>query len=318
MPSKKETKQFLKIAGTRALGVAVPIIGVIIYLTVYGIWEEFIDYAIIGIGTFSNKISYKELFFSSNMIVRVLAIVFLVQLLVMFIVYMISFKKKELEEKEWFKTIHIPAIYLIASAIVIIPIADKYHFAIGSICGIIVFSYIIYKMISIKLKDKEKLKITIKTFSEVLSKILIVTFAFCAIYKIIGFVKNEDRRTDIKHLKNTPVEEYLYDRINYIDSFIQKENELGKEVYVLDLASALYSVTIDRYQKNYDMFNLGNFGGKGTEGIIQDLDSKENAIILIKNSKYKQNWQHPNEVTDFVRENYRYIGELDIYEVYIK
>ena len=66
------------------------------------------------------------------------------------------------------------------------------------------------------------------------------------------------------------------------------------------------------------MFNLGNFGGKGEDGIIEDLAQKENAVFLIKKREFAQNWQHPSRVTDYVEVNYKKVGEVSIYNVFTK
>lgn len=84
------------------------------------------------------------------------------------------------------------------------------------------------------------------------------------------------------------------------------------------MLSAMYSISLDKYYKDYDMFNLGNFGSKGTQGIIEDLSKKDNLIILLKKEKYKKNWQYPEEVAKYVRQNFNRIGEINIYDIYEK
>ena len=38
-----------------------------------------------------------------------------------------------------------------------------------------------------------------------------------------------------------------------------------ENIHILDATAALYMIPIDRYNKNYDMFNIGNLGFKGEE-----------------------------------------------------
>lgn len=59
-------------------------------------------------------------------------------------------------------------------------------------------------------------------------------------------------------------------------------------------------------------------GKKERSGIIQDIDSRENSLILIKQDIYKANWQLPKEVIDYVKENYEKIDEIDIFDIYVK
>lgn len=53
-------------------------------------------------------------------------------------------------------------------------------------------------------------------------------------------------------------------------------------------------------------------------GIIEDLKYRTNILMLIKKEKYKNNWQHPGKVIDYVKENYNKIDEIEIFDVYSK
>lgn len=77
-------------------------------------------------------------------------------------------------------------------------------------------------------------------------------------------------------------------------------------------------IPLDRYNKNYDMFMKGNFGEKGSNGLIEDLETKENVTILILNDKYSMNWQTPLEVIEYIKNNYRKVGEIEIFDIYKK
>ena len=102
----------------------------IIYFTSFGLWQDFIDYAVVGISTFSNKVGYGALFRSEFMIIRILAAIFLIQIIAMFAIYVLSFKKKEIENKEWFKNIYLLLIYSVVTAVAMLPITDEAHFAV--------------------------------------------------------------------------------------------------------------------------------------------------------------------------------------------
>ena len=58
---------------------------------------------------------------------------------------------------------------------------------------------------------------------------------------------------------------------NYIKSIKEIEEYIDlseKKVYILDATAALYMIPIDRYNKNYDLFLIGNLGKDGEEGQI--------------------------------------------------
>lgn len=157
-----------------------------------------------------------------------------------------------------------------------------------------------------------------KIFIKMFSGVIFFAYICNSIILIMQFNEHPEKRTDIKHFKNTIIEDYLYERINNLDEFIENAEKQGKEVYILEFSAAIYNVPLDKYYKNYDMFNLGNFGGKGEDGIIEDLAQKENAVFLIKKREFAQNWQHPSRVTDYVEANHKKVGEVSIYNVFTK
>lgn len=261
--NKENLKEILKIVGTRLFGVLIPVLIFIVYLLISKTLGDFISYAIIGIATFSNKVNYFTLFKSNNYIIRIIAGIMPVQILVMFVIYMISFRKKDLEEKEWFKNLYILLVYSLATIAVLVPIADNQHFTIGSMCTVIAFIYSIYKVLAHFAKKETKLKKELKIYFEALSKILLIVSICYSIYLIIGYMQSGELHADIRHFKYIPIDESLYERINEIDTFIEEEEKKGKTVYILDSVSAIYMIPLDKYNKNYDMFNRGNLGKDG-------------------------------------------------------
>ena len=82
------------------------------------------------------------------------------------------------------------------------------------------------------------------------------------------------------------------------------------------MVAAIYMIPLDRYNKNYDMFNLGNFGGGSTDGIIDDLKNKGDVSLLVRKIGIPKNWQHPNAVTSYVMKNYDKVGEINMFDIY--
>ena len=66
------------------------------------------------------------------------------------------------------------------------------------------------------------------------------------------------------------------------------------------------------------MFLKGNIGKDGEEGIIKDIQNSSKCIYLTKKNKKKLNWQSPREVIDYVEENLKKLGEINVYNVYYK
>lgn len=101
--------------------------------------------------------------------------------------------------------------------------------------------------------------------------------------------------------------------IKEIDTFITSQE---KKVYILDASAAIYMIPIDRYNKDYDMFNKGNLGSLGEEGQIEKLKDSKDKIVLIKNQKYNRNWQNPEKVREYIIENMNKTGEVGVFDIY--
>ena len=62
MTVKEDIKSFLKIFIFRLLGIIIPVLFVLIYLGINGALNDFINYTILGLNSFSNSIPYTYLF----------------------------------------------------------------------------------------------------------------------------------------------------------------------------------------------------------------------------------------------------------------
>ena len=125
-----EIKQFLKIVLARTLGVCVPVLVFIIYLLATNTYMDFIDYAILGIGTFSNASTYLKLLQSSNAFIRVLAVAVPTTLIIILIICILMLAKKDLFKENFIKTIYVLLAFSIANIVAIFPITDTAHFGV--------------------------------------------------------------------------------------------------------------------------------------------------------------------------------------------
>lgn len=316
--NKEQIKEYMKIALTRLIGAIGAVLMLILYLLLTGTMADFIDYTIVGIKTFSNKVSYTTLFNSKYGEVKILAGIVPAQIIVMLVIYLYSFFNKNIKEKDWFKTITILLAYSIGTIAVTFPIADKVHFAIGSMCTTMAFIYLIYSIFKLTIKKETKMKKVLKIYFEITAKLLLIVGAIYTIYSVICYTKNPERRTNIEHFRNIMIDDNLYSRIVELSNYIKEQSKDGRTVYILDATAATYQIPADKYNKNYDMFNRGNLGGRGQNGVLDDIESKENLLLLIMKDDYKKNWQHPKALTDYIIENYDKVGEIDIFDIYQK
>lgn len=317
--NKKEFIEYLKTAFKRIIGILIPIILVLIYLIVTNSLQDFINYAVLGISTFSNKIPYAQLMNNNKKEIQILSRIMPFILLAMAVLTIVLQNKKKKENiGNIDNKILTILIYSLSTIIIMYPISDEIHFLIASTITFIGLAYILY-LLGIAIYNKINLQSKKKIYKITSLMISIIAIAFIAvrgIENITEYTKQEKNET-IEHYKNIQISEYLQERINEIDNFILEQEKENKKVYILDAEAAIYMIPINNYNKDYDMFLKGNIGKDGQEGQIQKIKQKEtNEIILIRKRNLQSNWQTPTEVVDYVRGNLEFMGEVSIYEVY--
>ena len=77
-------------------------------------------------------------------------------------------------------------------------------------------------------------------------------------------------------------------------------------------------IPIDRYNKDFDMFLLGNLGAKDVNSQISRLEAEDDIMVLIALDEKLFNWQHPKDITDCIEENWKNIGQIYMFNAYVK
>lgn len=312
--NKADFKKFIKIAIQRILGIIMPVFILIVYLLVTGAFTDFINYTILGVFTFSNKIPYLRLL-KENLIIKLLAIVVPVFVILMMV---LSIFAKKIKINTNFKLL---TIYSLVPLILIYPISDQIHFLIGSYIVFIAILYILFlilKWVAKKVHIKNK-NIVIYSLNITICMLLFTYSAALIVENVMAYIKTDEsnKNHNVRHYENLIIEPYLLERIKEIDEFIINQN--GKKVYILDAEAAVYNIPLDIYNKDYDMFNLGNFGKGGENAIIQRIKKEVetgDCIYLVRNPEYSYNWQTPMKVIYYVQDNLEKIGEVSIYDIY--
>lgn len=298
---KEDIKEYFKIVFVRFLGVSIPVIILYLYLIKNNILLDFLDYAVYGIKTFENKVSYIRLIKSGNIFIVVLSI-----LIPITIIYSIIKLIKCKNKTEYANNMYICLIYGISSFLGIYPIADKFHFLYSSIILMILLIYIITQNIGEKIKDTY-----LKAFVS-----LGITYLTIFEIAIIIFFNTEMPKSQLNHFRH--ISSKIDEKLIKIDEFISEKNEEGKKVYILDSEASVFMIPLDKYNKDYDLFLKGNLGEKGEYGQIENLKKEEKVIVLIKNDKVSRNWQNPEKVRKYIIENWSKIGEIEEFYIYEK
>ena len=302
---KVTKKEDWKIAITnilwRILGTVIPIGAFLIYLSLTNSLNDFISYCILGVKHFSNSISYLKLFANENILTRVWAGLAPVILLAVIIIAIIKRKKDtNFVVMAWLSIPMLFAMY---------PIADDAHFYVAIMPLLLTGLYLLADIDIMKAGKLENAII-----------VAVTVFAACMMgyisYKEYSeYISIKNKNTELEHYHYLQVDNYIKNRANELEEYRKNANV---EVYILNADVAAYHIPMNRYYKDYDMFNLGNLGKDGESGIIKRIEESHNCIYLVLNEKFVPNWQTPITVTKYIREKLQYKEDVNIYQAYYK
>ena len=252
--NKDELKEYGKETIYKVLGIIVPITLFCIYITICKGWNDFIDYTIFGIKTFSNRISYINLLNGNyGKIISILSILVPILLLTVYIKTVI-FSNKNKDKK-----IYILFAYSVASLVVVVyPISDSIHFLIGTFPALILLVYFLWSSL-IKRAPKNKLTIFVKYFLNCMLTLIVIFNIYISIKDLLKYKKEVNTYNELQNFKYIKAEN---SGIQKIDQFILESEKNNKTVYILDATAAIYMIPLNKYNKDYDMFLKGNLGRK--------------------------------------------------------
>lgn len=300
-----------KIIGVLKEGVVLTILSAIflIILKANGLLDGFINYTILGMGQFaSGNISISLPYVIADIAILVIdlcASIFLVK------------QPKIKIDKEEKDNLFVLNCFSIAISLLIYPIANLSHLLIAINIAIILLIYI-FNIIC------KKSHIKLEKANSIITDILIILVLVDISINIYRF---------IQWGKDVVSENYPY---NYADSFFgaiveddmikdietvtnyieEKENE-GKDAIVFSSKAALYMVPLKESNGFYDLPFYGNFGNLSEQEIINDLKQKSNVIILIDKDTEKVAWQENKNLINTIKEDFKYNGNINDFDVYI-
>lgn len=307
--NKQDYLAMKKIIIRRILGVMIPPVLLLIYLLFNNALHDCIDYCILGIMEFNNKVSYFNLFFNENIIINLFS--FIMPVFLLSIIALLKYRKEDNVAK-----LLVMMIYAIVLFIGTFPIANDGHFIIYGFIGIMSTLYSIYIVMKRIIKNKN-IRVFINTFIQSAVIIFLIIYILMKISVLLKFYKdNNICKEELNHYYGVIINKNLLEQIESVDSYILNKKEEKKRVYILDAGAVLYMLPIDIYNKNYDMFNKGNFGKNGENKLIEEISKTKDTQYLILKDEYSKNWQTPLKIIDYVKSNKSKIGEIEIFDIY--
>lgn len=308
--------KFIKLIGVRIFGMMVPIIIFLIYLGVTGAFNDFINYAIKGVREFSNSVPYYRLFDSNDIVVSIISRLFIIVYIPLFITFILeSIKNKKLKDE--LINIYVLAFCSIPVIAIIYPISDDFHLMAASVFALIIISYLLILVLK-KIGSLIKIDVFYKKLLliGILFIIILISFKNLIIERNINIKENV--LVPFKHYEGIYVPEYLSKRISDATDKVMAYNNSGRESIIVDAEAAIYDIVLNRYKKNYDMLLIGNIGENGVEKIINEIKDSHNVYYFVKNPQYALNWQLPEDIVDYIRNNLKYHETVSVFDVYYK
>ena len=301
---KKDIKVILKNIGFKIIGIIIPIAIFVIYLLINNAFNDFLNYSVYGISTFTNYIPYINLIKSDVIGIKIFSIIIPLIIIASIIINIV---KKCLKKEDSF--LYILTIYSIPLFVMVFPIADKIHFIIGMIPAVIIMVYMISLLVKkVKFLNNEN----IFEFLNILCTLGILISTLYIETKNYNALSNLSKYKKINHLRYITTSSSFSNSIEKVNEFI---NTSDKKVYILDASAAVYMIPNERYNKNYDMFLKGNLGTGGESAQIENIKN-EDALYLIMKDEFSRNWQNPEEVRSYIKENLNRIGEIEMFDIY--
>ena len=308
--------KFIKLIGVRIFGMMLPITMFLIYLGVNGAFNDFINYAIKGVKEFSNSIPYYRLFDSNDKVVSIISRLFIIVYIPLFITFILeSIKNKKLNDE--LINIYVLAFCSIPVIAIIYPISDDFHLMVASVCALIIIAYLFILVLK-KIDGFIKIDMFYKKLLLIGILVVIVLISFKNLIIERNINVKENVLVPFKHYEGIYVPKYLSNRISDVTDKVRSYSNSGRESIIIDAEAAIYDIVLNRYKKNYDMLLIGNIGEHGVEKIINEIKDSHNVYYFVKNPQYALNWQLPEDIVDYIRNNLKYHETVSVFDVYYK
>lgn len=252
---------------------------------------DFWDYAVCGITSFDNKISYIDFLLSSPLSLLFGTLPF----------FILLFSVHEMIKEMCSKRLRFQMALLFMSAAgfsVAFPITDAIHFFIA----LTPFPILVFAQMN---------PLNISNGKGMLCCMFVVFISgFVICFTIPAHM---GKSSSLNHFENIPIQEEIEQQIIRVEDYICEMRQQGQAVYIADASAAVYMIPLDLYHKDFDMLSKGNTGSKSIE---QLLSAKENALFLIVKDSSVWNWQTNQDLIYYIKETYQCVGEVEQFNVY--
>lgn len=270
----------------------------ILYLQ--GNLQSFIDYCFLGI----NEFAIENILLEPSSIILAVTII----INIAFSIYILKTDKVD----ENIKDNNIKMMpFTIMIIFIMYPLANLFHGYAAFTVGIILLMANISKILIEEIVDKNKLR---KIYKVLISITLIY---FSVRFIVTNYIYCKSLSLYINPYFGSTITEEQIDNINKVCDFIKENNKNGIDVKIISYKSDLYVNVLNQNNGKMDLPFKGNLGGKGEDGLIDEISMLTNTKVLIQKDD-EIFWQESQKVRDYIKDNFKCEGEIEDFLIYSK
>ncbi len=262
-----------------------------LYLCMSGTLPDFIEYAVVGVGTFSHFVSVFDLIKEASIAV---AFVLPVHSMIIHLLWML--RKQENRSRIhllWFTQSIVFFVFMVY------PLFDCAHFFAGMVSVVTTYLYFV-----------KGSKFFVSAAEYAMCGIGVLMTASLAFSLFSG----DNVVSDVHNFKGIPIYRETEELIVEIDDYIVEQNKQGVDVFIADESSAVFTIPLDQYHKNWDLLLIGNVGETTFEELVDGLPP--NHVVLLRKNPSTMGYQAHFEWNARLREELKKVGEVSCFDVY--
>lgn len=260
------------------------------YFAYHGNLLDFMNYAFLGIGEFGTNNVAMELQCLVHIIIAVITVICAIYI------------KRKIANEEQNKNITIFLSIGIPMLFIIYPIINAFH----TMVAIVVLAVLLMYLSNIVLEE-----ILNKKIVHLVILFLIVVFIILGLRSGMIIINNNPFAGDYQNpYYGGFLQEETKRKINTINEYMKQKEE---KVIIFSKEAALYNIPEKRSNGAMDLPFLGNMGYGGEEAMLEEIKSKKGYQILLTKENY---WQESDKITNYIKEHYEKIGEIEELEIY--
>lgn len=263
----------------------------ILCMLIVGSFEEFYDYAVKGVQTFTHREIWGDYILASptDFFVGIFPLgVTLIS------IYTLIKGKSRIS-----RSFHLGTLILSwAGAVVAYPICDFVHACVA----IVPFLIPLLCCVGI-LRVSQR---------EGIACCLVAVLVLCCSSLLILKDLPKYKQCELLHFEVLPISPEIEEQIEIVEAYLLDVGKNGVDAIIADEDAAAYMIPVDKYYKNFNLLLVGNIGSNS----VEDLLWRENAIYLVARNEDSLGKQAHTELVEYIKENYTKIGEVSGFDAY--